>query len=288
MTEFQKMYQSITACPFRCNENYMEVQPSLALRPYIRCFWGTRKPRRQRKVDKISKELVIPDTCMDIIFNINYTENKINGHFCGINDTAFETEQKNDKEEIVSTFGIRFYAWSASLFAKESMKEVKNKAFDAGYHFERIKKEIEPLLFDVTRLDERIAIAEKVLMQELQEEKMNSIVADAVYEILKSKGSLDVLQLSKEIHISTRQLERLCNTYMGISPKKLSSLIRYQYLWNEIAFHPNFQVLDAVERFGYVDQSHLLYEFKKYHQMLPSEAKEYAKLKMPNRLEVDL
>lgn len=275
MLEFHKMYQSITASPFRRDNSYIEIEPSPALKPYIRCFWGNKKPIKLPKTDAMSPELVVPDTCMDIIFHMNYTDNKIGSHFCGINDSAFEA-WGNDKEEVVSTFGIRFYAWTAVLFAKEPMTEVKNNFYDVDWHFTKIKKAMEPLLFEAATMKERIAAAEAVLLQELHEERMSPIVTSAVYEILKQKGRLDVMQLSKEIHISTRQLERLCKYYMGVSPKELTSLIRYQYLWKDIAFHKEFQVMDAVEKYGYTDQSHLLRDFKKYHSMLPKEAKAYA------------
>ena len=41
--------------------------------------------------------------------------------------------------------------------------------------------------------------------------------------------------------------------------------MRYQSLWRELVTAPNFSVLDAVERYGYTDQSHLLRDFRKYH-----------------------
>lgn len=59
-------------------------------------------------------------------------------------------------------------------------------------------------------------------------------------------------------------------------PKQLTSLVRYRYLWNDILFNKHFYVLDAVQLYGYTDQSHLLHDFKKYHTVLPGEAKRYA------------
>ncbi len=53
-------------------------------------------------------------------------------------------------------------------------------------------------------------------------------------------------------------------------------MIRYQYLWNEIMFNKDFDILDAVAKYGYSDQPHLLSDFKKYHSMNIREAKAYA------------
>lgn len=63
---------------------------------------------------------------------------------------------------------------------------------------------------------------------------------------------------------------------MGVSPKAFSSLVRYQMLWQDM-LRPDFNVTDAVEKFGYSDQPHLLNDFRRRHLMNPGQAVEYAK-----------
>ena len=55
--EIHKIYKPITALPFRNNENYVEFEPCDALKPYIRCFGGTRRVTRQEKSDVVVKEI---------------------------------------------------------------------------------------------------------------------------------------------------------------------------------------------------------------------------------------
>ena len=64
---------------------------------------------------------------------------------------------------------------------------------------------------------------------------------------------------------------------MGISPKAFSSLVRYQLLWQEMTGRPGFNILDAVEKYGYADQPHLLNDFRRRHLMNPKQALDYAK-----------
>ena len=75
--ELYKIYNPITAAPFKCTADYMEFAPCDALKPYIRCFWGSREPVTQDKNTVSATGLVTPDTCMDIIFKVDYTNNKI-------------------------------------------------------------------------------------------------------------------------------------------------------------------------------------------------------------------
>ena len=84
--EFYKIFKPLTANPFRHTVNYMEFEPCAALKPYIRCFWGARKPYSPAIRSVSPQKLVIPDTCMDIIFSVNYTENRIRNIFSGISD----------------------------------------------------------------------------------------------------------------------------------------------------------------------------------------------------------
>ncbi len=52
-----------------------------------------------------------------------------------------------------------------------------------------------------------------------------------------------------------------------MTPKKLSNLVRYQYLWKDIVYKSHLNMMDAVQRYGYTDLSHLMREFERYHSM---------------------
>ena len=274
--EFYKIFKPLTANPFRSTVNYMEFEPCAALKPYIRCFWGAKMPYSPA-VRKVSpQKLVIPDTCMDIIFYINYTENQIKNTFCGINDTSFYSMETLRPDLMLSTFGIRFYAWSAVLFSDESMRNAKNINVDAGAYFSRLKRELEQLFFDITDIHTRIAVTQAYLLKHIHLEREHPVVMGAVSEILENEGNITMVQLAKEIHTGSRQLERLFKEYIGTSPKQLSSLIRYQYLWSHIVHNGKLNILDEVFRLGYTDQSHLLKDFKRFHTLTPTEARALA------------
>ena len=136
-----------------------------------------------------------------------------------------------------------------------------NGYFDVDSRFEWLDKIIRPKLLELKTLQEKISFTEQALLKRLSDVRENTVVNDTIQNILINKGSLDIAKLAKKSFVSTRQLERLFHEYVGITPKKLSNLIRYQFLWRD------FDVLSAVYKFGYTDQSHLLREFKRYHSM---------------------
>lgn len=101
------IYRPLTATPFKRNSFYTENPSSKELQSYIRCYWGTEKPLIQIENDD-APELVIPDTCVDIIYHIDYTDNTVTGGFCGINDCSFHAHNSGTIGHMVSTFAIRF------------------------------------------------------------------------------------------------------------------------------------------------------------------------------------
>ncbi len=268
--ELNKLYRPITSTPFKKTSEYTEIAPCAALRPYVRCFWGTTELISGNAENK----LVIPDTCMDIIFTADYTNNLLTSRFCGIDDRTFTAE--SEPGSTLFSFGIRFYAWGTAMFAEDSLKNTRNAFLNADEHFSILKKTIEPFLFSVSDIRELIPIAEQALLNSFHEKHKNSMVIEAVGTMLENNGNLRINELSKQIHISERQLERIFREYIGCSVKGLASMIRYQYLWNEIMFNKDFDILDAVAKYGYSDQPHLLSDFKKYHSMNIREAKAYA------------
>lgn len=275
--DFHKIYKPITAAPFIFGKSHREIEPCEALKPYIRCFWGSENSYVEDKADKLVSKLLVPDTCMDVIFRINFTDNKLESYFCGVSDMPFFSDGGESADQTEkSVFGIRFYAWSVTLFTGESMRNVKNRFFDARQYFPELVKELEKILFDVVDLKQRTQITENILLQHLNDNYNNPLVMDTIGEILRKKGNLKLLELSKEIYVSERQIERLFKEYVGLSPKIFSSLIRYQFLWRDVFFDPNFQIQDEIFRYGYTDQSHLLRDFKRFHTINITQAKKHA------------
>ena len=274
--ELYHMYRPITATPLKNGDSYMELDPCDALKPYIRCFWGTRGALRQEKSDVVIKDIVTPDTCMDIIFNMDFTNNKLESRFCGIDDRTFAIEGIRDESKTIFSFAIRFYAWGVVAFSEESVRDTKNAFFDVGYHFSKLKKEIEKMLFNVSDIYQLIPVVEKVLLRYLKDGHENQTVLRAVHKILASRGNLSMADLRREVLVGERQLERLFGEYVGVSPKSLASMVRYQCLWSDIIYKRDFSVLDAVYRYGYSDQAHLCHDFKKYHSMGMADARKYA------------
>lgn len=286
-------YRPLTAMPFKEDETYTEVLPRhIALAKYIRCYWGSSNPYLKREEHGVTST-VIPDTCVDIIYRIDHTDHTVEGGFCGINDSVFWSRDDRTRGHLISTFAIRFYAWGAYVFTEDSLKNTVNGFYDVQSRFGWLDRILRQQLLERHSMEERIWIVEEAFLRRLSQEvripapagsgmsagtkiRQNHVIDHAVSQILRHKGAVSTEILSRECFVSSRQLERLFHEYIGITPKKLCNLIRYQYLWSDIICNPGLQTADAVYRYGYTDQSHLLREFKRYHTMDIRQARECA------------
>ncbi|MCI8453288.1 MAG: AraC family transcriptional regulator [Lachnospiraceae bacterium] len=261
--DLHQNYRPETAAPSA--QNYGEFEPCKELRPYIRCFWEAADDPR----------LVTPDTCADILFLIDHAAGQVESWFCGVNDRPFFSQPEKRRQQ-VSLFAIRFYAWSAVFFADDSLRGTRNGFFNARQHFFTLCRKLPPKLLQAASMAERIRAAEECLIAVLCPGQGSPIVQNAVLTLLKSRGAFSIDSLAGAVFVSRRQLERLFREQLGLSPKRLASLVRYQYLWNEILSARDFCVQDAVNRYGYADQAHLLHDFKRFHSLSVVQARQHA------------
>ncbi|MBQ1725822.1 MAG: AraC family transcriptional regulator [Treponema sp.] len=270
------MFFPLTSTPFSCS-GYRELLPSNELASYVRAFWTSG--------NEVLPAPIIPDLCADIIIVTDGTENKSDGReissmfFCGVNDKMFASAHSQGQHRRL--FGIRFYAWQASVFSDEPLLKTANGFFGLELHFLTARKLLLAKLSPVINLEEFKQVAEETLLELLARPaskipEQNPLVMDAIIQMIRTRGSQNLSSLLKDIHASERQLERFFAQTLSLSPKKVSSLIRYQSLWQSVCFSKKFDIQDAVADFGYFDQAHLLNDFKKFHGMNLAQARKIA------------
>lgn len=255
MMDLSALYQPITATPLSPAQRILEAQPGEALRPYVRCFW--------REGDAYAPTLVVPDTCMDLLFRWDAASGGYACCFSALYDKPFFLPA--GAQRVPVSFAIRFYAWSAALFTRAPLAGSLRLSLDAREYFGPLVRDLTRMLHQTPDFASRCARAEGLLYARMAAPQPDAAFGNAVYAILQSRGRLRAHELAKDAHLSLRQLERLFQRYAGVPPKALSAMIRYQYLWRDALFLPDFHIQDAVYRYGYTDQSHLLRQFRAYH-----------------------
>ena len=70
---------------------------------------------------------------------------------------------------------------------------------------------------------------------------------------------------------SDRHVRRLITQYVGISPKLLMRIVRYQKTLRSINASPNQSMAALSAEQGYFDQPHFIREFRRFQGLTPSE-----------------
>lgn len=273
MLDFTTRYHPLTSRPFLSDESYREYPPCKELRPFIACFWISAEGGQERAGG--SREvLIIPDTCMDVIIKINHTRQTITGYLSALFDRPFIAEGKSHND-IVTTFAIRFHFWAAHLFFTLDFKEAHNHDLELGALGADWEELFGPFFY-LDDIGQRIDRIEAFLLKRLLMSECSPNLFNSIHQMIRTSGRSSVKEICEYCCVSQRQLERIYSRDIGLPLKRMANLVRYQNVWREMVLSRDFDIHDAVYRFGYTDQAHLLKEFRRFHGIPPGEAMKIA------------
>lgn len=99
----------------------------------------------------------------------------------------------------------------------------------------------------------------------------NPILYFSLQYLIENKEECSIATLSEKVGYSERQIERVFQEFVGISPKSYSNIIRFHHFLSLLRSDSNgFNLTELCYTAGYYDQSHLIKEFKKKVGIKPS------------------
>ena len=241
---------------------YRQFEPDPALKPYIETYWAFEGHWVNRETIRL-----FPDGCIDLMLNLGEDIHLVNDDFIVKHENAYLIGLMSSfKEHFLKgatfLFGIRFKPGAYSHFYQhESLHLLSNQI-----------NEYELNLFpDIQQLIRfKLPYLNRFLLDRLKVPKncLRSIVAD----IETTKGLIKVDELTKKHFITARQLERLFQSQIGISPKAFINLTRFNCTMNKIRNRTDDKqsLMDIAFECGYYDHAHLANDIKNYTGLTPS------------------
>jgi methylphosphotriester-DNA--protein-cysteine methyltransferase len=92
----------------------------------------------------------------------------------------------------------------------------------------------------------------------------------AVKAIENSAGRVRMVQLARDCQISPRQLHRLVRSWVGIAPKRLARVVRFQAALKRMETAPPGDSQRIAADLGYFDQAHLTNESTQFARTSPA------------------
>lgn len=252
--------------------NYKTLPPPTHLEPFVDCIWILTCARDEGDPEP---QIVLPDGKTELIVHFGDAFLKLEGRAYERQARVLMSGQLTRRIMLkptgeIGVVSIRFKAAGAARFFDVAYDEIVDRvvdfaclepAFSAAIH-DRIARAGS----DDARLAAMIAVLEERLTQESKEDVF---VRQACQCIVASEGQYSVQDLVKLIGFSERQLQRKFKRQVGITPKVLSRIMRFQKFL-AVTKKPNVLTLaDAATACGYYDQSHFIRDFTTFAGMSP-------------------
>lgn len=265
MTDIRQLYTPIqpTVRQSADHVTYAELLPHPQLQSYIYCYW------QLQTIQTLSEQFnyrVVADGCIDIYFELNNPQDSYVMGFC-------KTFTEFPLDNSFNYVGIRFLPTMFPQLFKINAKELSNRY----EHLDNVIPATAMFIKNNLHIEQKPAeikeIFDAYFLAHLSKTTFDSDnrLYEAIQIILRNLGTIDV-EHDLNTGISSRQLRRLFEYYIGDTAKTFSKVVRFQ---NILKAKPSSQSLRSNKLFfdaGYYDQAHFIKEFKNFHGVTPSKA----------------
>ncbi len=167
---------------------------------------------------------------------------------------------------------IQFYPHTIFAFIQHPLHELTNRQVGLEDFLKPNKvKLFQEQLSEANSQADLSVVVQNFLIAQVQSTNIMStdVVKDATTRILAMRGHVSIEKLAQQYFISRRQLERLFQFYVGVTPKEFASLVRFDWSISNMRNYPSYTELALAA--GYADQAHLIRQFVRYAGVSPKQ-----------------
>lgn len=249
---------------------YCEIPSRPPLNEFVECFWtleGGPSPSG-------APERILPDGCVELILNFGERFSQHQNNRRELQPRHFLVGQMSGPILIspngaVQLLGIRFHPGGTSPFLRVPTNELTDQIAELGSLASELERELLLVSQSLPSLPHKITAVEAALTARLLRGSFDSSSIRLAERIVRSAGRISVDQLATDAGISSRQLERRFLREIGIGPKLLGRILRFQQVFRAVERVDSAWAAIAVEC-GYYDQAHLIRDFTQFAGQTPA------------------
>lgn len=218
-------------------------------------------------------ERILPDGCVELILNFGARFSQHDQDQLTLQPRSFLVGQMTGPILIsptgpVQLLGIRFHPGGTLPFLRLPLHEITDEVVDLGGLSSRLERELLSATSQSPLLAEKVTAVEAFLTNQLLNTKENSWLMTLAARIVETNGLVVVDQLASDAGISSRQLERRFLREVGLGPKLLGRIIRFQHVFRAVEQCNSAWAEIAIDC-GYYDQAHLIRDFNQFARQTP-------------------
>lgn len=251
---------------------FRRFTPPPALAPWVDSFWSLRSGP---PAPGAAPERIVPDGCMELVVNLAApVRSSIGGEALQLQPQAVLAGQITrvlllEHLGPIEIVAARFRPGGASAFFGFDLSEWADAELalaDLGEPWSHLEDRLQAAPTTSARMD----LLRDALLRALRLGEVRPRPVERALQLIRAEGGLlPVERVARGASYSPRQLERVFQREIGLSPKQFSRIVRFQHLlrrlpargprWAEAAF-------DA----GLTDQAHLVREFRAFTGLTPT------------------
>ncbi|HEX5153497.1 MAG TPA: helix-turn-helix domain-containing protein [Parafilimonas sp.] len=256
---------------------FRHIEPHFLLKNYIEKMWVFESSGKMPVEDM---KLVVPNG------NIKLTVSYQNGIVAAVNGKTFASKEHDitltglidvpvilDVEDDVATetIGIEFNPQGAYRFFHFTLHDIQNQIYPLSDVLGNTGKRLTEQIDNTTSTQQKIVLLQQFLFKQLSLQHEDLVFEYCIKKITASKGRITIKELEKKTGYSARWLNMKFNDKLGVSPKNLSSIIRFSHCYQSFISQDerSFSRNDFYE--FYYDQSHFIKDFKRFTGLPPAK-----------------
>ncbi len=254
---------------------YQQYLPSPALAKYIRCYWSLESTGVSTAA---SKDRIFPDGCMELVFHYGDLYKKYHTEdTAGVQPRSFIHGQLTSFMDIEATgrtgiFSVRFHPGGLAPFTAFSLEEVTDIYTSVRNYWGAAGEILEDNILNASTHNERIAILETFLLKKLVGmPSYHPAIEYCVHHIARHHGNVNIDQLAATCNIGRRHLERQFIAGVGLSPKLLARITRFQHVLHLISTGTYRNLTGIAHESGFYDQAHFIRDFRAFTGFNPRQ-----------------
>jgi AraC-like DNA-binding protein len=241
---------------------YREWVPVPALSGHIEAIWSL----SGGAIPGAGPQRILPDGCSELILNFGDPVEQVRGTDLLRQPRLLFVGQLQGPLFIrptgrIDQLGIRFRPAGAAGFIREPQSRLIENGLALGDLAPRLARALGRRPFDITDPGRRVAAVQDALVRAVPAGP--SPVAAVADRLVRSWGVASVEQLARDAGLSGRQLARRFLADVGLRPKLLARICRFQRVFHALGDGSGPWARVAAEC-GYYDSSHLIRDF---HQL---------------------
>lgn len=251
---------------------YREIHPVKYLARFVECFWTL---EGEVNGEAAQPERILPDGCIELILNFGASvrEVKANGEEQHQPLTVLVGQMTRPvmiaPSGVVQLLGIRFQPGGTFPFLRLPMHELTNQVVELKALSAEFERDLLGCAKKESELLSKVASIQNLLGERVRGCKHESWLTSLAAQIVQRGGQISIDRLAADAGVSGRQMERRFLCEVGLSPKQLCRILRFQQIFRALNHDEATWATVAVDC-GYYDQAHLIRDFRQFAGLTPA------------------